>query len=213
MAPQKQADVPQLWALPLDPTKRVIHMGDISEIGRIVVVHSQTQSLPAHVSICRWSANFLSFNEILATLNRQGPQILVQAVPREVFATGSRRRRRRSNARLLRSAHVSRLELGVTRLRWPTRSLASSREIAAWAAATSRFREPLNHIATNDRKENPREQYPLDYVPVRRSASYSTKVAHSLAEQLASLEPGASIAVRDLAREPLPHIDVVSHGA
>jgi FMN-dependent NADH-azoreductase len=40
-----------------------------------------------------------------------------------------------------------------------------------------------------------------------RSASYSTKVAQSLAEQLASLELGASITVRDLAREPLPHID------
>ncbi len=40
-----------------------------------------------------------------------------------------------------------------------------------------------------------------------RSASYSTKVARSLAEQLASLESNASITVRDLAREPLPHID------
>jgi FMN-dependent NADH-azoreductase len=40
-----------------------------------------------------------------------------------------------------------------------------------------------------------------------RAASYSTKVAHSLAEQLASLGPGTSTTVRDLAREPLPHID------
>jgi FMN-dependent NADH-azoreductase len=40
-----------------------------------------------------------------------------------------------------------------------------------------------------------------------RLASYSTKVAHSLAEQLVSLEPDASLTVRDLARHPLPHID------
>ena len=40
-----------------------------------------------------------------------------------------------------------------------------------------------------------------------RSASYSTKVAHSLVDQLAAFQPNASIAVRDLAREPLPHID------
>lgn len=40
-----------------------------------------------------------------------------------------------------------------------------------------------------------------------RSASYSTKVARSLAEQLASVHRGASITVRDLARKPLPHID------
>lgn len=40
-----------------------------------------------------------------------------------------------------------------------------------------------------------------------RSASYSTKIARALAEQLASLERGTSITVRDLAGEPLPHID------
>jgi FMN-dependent NADH-azoreductase len=40
-----------------------------------------------------------------------------------------------------------------------------------------------------------------------RSASYSTKVARALAEQLASFGPDASITVRDLAHEPLPHID------
>src|ERR1700694_5994340 len=36
MAPQKQADGSVGWALPLDPTVRVIHMGDINELGNIV---------------------------------------------------------------------------------------------------------------------------------------------------------------------------------
>src|SRR5579859_1698344 len=36
MAPQKQADGTMGWALPLDPEQRVIHMGDITELGRIV---------------------------------------------------------------------------------------------------------------------------------------------------------------------------------
>lgn len=40
-----------------------------------------------------------------------------------------------------------------------------------------------------------------------RRASYSTKVAHALAEQLAARAPNSSITVRDLTREPLPHID------
>jgi FMN-dependent NADH-azoreductase len=40
-----------------------------------------------------------------------------------------------------------------------------------------------------------------------RLASYSTKVAHALAEQLASREPGSSVTIRDLARDRLPHID------
>ena len=36
LAPQKQADGSMGWALPLDPTLRVIHMGDINELGNIV---------------------------------------------------------------------------------------------------------------------------------------------------------------------------------
>lgn len=40
-----------------------------------------------------------------------------------------------------------------------------------------------------------------------RIASYSTQVARALAQRLAARAPGSSITVRDLAREPLPHID------
>src|ERR1700757_5138811 len=36
MAPQKQSDGTLGWALPIDPTVRGIHMGDIGEIGNIV---------------------------------------------------------------------------------------------------------------------------------------------------------------------------------
>ncbi|HEY0348957.1 MAG TPA: NmrA/HSCARG family protein, partial [Pyrinomonadaceae bacterium] len=35
LAPHKQADGSMGWALPLDPTQRVIHMGDINELGNI----------------------------------------------------------------------------------------------------------------------------------------------------------------------------------
>jgi FMN-dependent NADH-azoreductase len=40
-----------------------------------------------------------------------------------------------------------------------------------------------------------------------RLESYSTKVARSLAEQLASRAPNSTVTVRDLTRQPLPHID------
>jgi FMN-dependent NADH-azoreductase len=40
-----------------------------------------------------------------------------------------------------------------------------------------------------------------------RLESYSTKVARSLAEQLASRALDSTVAVRDLTRDPLPHID------
>lgn len=41
---------------------------------------------------------------------------------------------------------------------------------------------------------------------LRGDASYSTKVARALVDQLQAETPGAVVTVRDLAREPLPHI-------
>jgi FMN-dependent NADH-azoreductase len=40
----------------------------------------------------------------------------------------------------------------------------------------------------------------------RGSASHSTRIARSLAEQLASGDPRSTVVVRDLFKEPLPHI-------
>jgi uncharacterized protein YbjT (DUF2867 family) len=74
------------WALPLDPTLRVIHLGDINELGNIVAgafAHpdqvGQGQYLPL-------VGDFMSFNEIVETLNRQGHNFSYAQVPKEVFA-------------------------------------------------------------------------------------------------------------------------------
>jgi FMN-dependent NADH-azoreductase len=40
-----------------------------------------------------------------------------------------------------------------------------------------------------------------------RLASYSTRVAHVLADRLASRERSSTISIRDLTRQPLPRID------
>ncbi len=40
----------------------------------------------------------------------------------------------------------------------------------------------------------------------RGSASYSNRVAAEVLDELRSRDPGAAVTVRDLAREPLPHI-------
>jgi uncharacterized protein YbjT (DUF2867 family) len=86
MTPQKQADGTAGWALPLDPEKRVIHMGDIAEIGRIVVGAFAQPQLAGHGEHLPLVGDFLSFNEIIATLNRQGHEFSFKQVPREVFA-------------------------------------------------------------------------------------------------------------------------------
>jgi uncharacterized protein YbjT (DUF2867 family) len=87
MAPQKQADGTLGWALPLDPDRRVIHMGDITELGHIVVGAFAQPEIAADGEHLPLVGDFLSFNEIITTLNRQGHKFSFKQVPKEVFAT------------------------------------------------------------------------------------------------------------------------------
>jgi len=87
LAPQKQEDGTLGWALPVDPTVRGIHMGDITEIGSIVAgafAHPDQAGSGEYLPLV---GDFMSFNEIVATLNRQGHEFSLKRVPREVFAT------------------------------------------------------------------------------------------------------------------------------
>ena len=86
MAPQKQADGSAGWALPLDPERRVIHMGDITELGRIVAGAFAHPELAGHGEHLPLVGDFLSFNEIVAILGRQGRKLSFKRVPRETFA-------------------------------------------------------------------------------------------------------------------------------
>jgi uncharacterized protein YbjT (DUF2867 family) len=86
MAPQKQADGALGWALPLDPEKRVIHMGDISELGPLVVGAFARPELAGNGERLPLVGDFLSFNAIIATLNRQGHKFTFKQVPQELFA-------------------------------------------------------------------------------------------------------------------------------
>jgi uncharacterized protein YbjT (DUF2867 family) len=87
MAPQKQEDGSLGWALPLDPTVRGIHMGDIRELGDIVAgafAHPDQAGRGEYLPLV---CAFMSFNDIIATMNRQGHQFSFKQVPKEVFAT------------------------------------------------------------------------------------------------------------------------------
>jgi uncharacterized protein YbjT (DUF2867 family) len=86
LAPQKQANGSLGWALPLDPAVRCIHMGDIRELGDIVsgaLVHPDQAGNGEYLPLV---GDFMSFNEIVETLNRQGHRFSVNRVPKEVFA-------------------------------------------------------------------------------------------------------------------------------
>src|SRR5438552_1884867 len=86
LGPQKQGDGSMGWALPLDPTRRVIHMGDINELGAIVAgafAHPDEAGNGAYLPLV---GDFMSFNEIVETLNRQGHHFSYKQVPKESFA-------------------------------------------------------------------------------------------------------------------------------
>ncbi len=86
-APQKQADGSLGWALPLDPDVRCIHMGDIRELGNIVAGAFAHPNEAGHGEYLPLVGDFMSFNEIVKTLNQQGHKFSFKQVPKEAYAT------------------------------------------------------------------------------------------------------------------------------
>src|SRR6266481_2650465 len=85
LAPHKQADGSMGWALPLDPTLRVIHMGDINELGNIVAGAFAHPDEGGNGQYLPLVGDFMSFNEIVETLNRQGHNLSYKQIPKESF--------------------------------------------------------------------------------------------------------------------------------
>jgi uncharacterized protein YbjT (DUF2867 family) len=83
---QKQADGSLGWALPLDPDVRGIHMGDIGELGNIVAGAFAHPEQAGHGEYLPLVGDFMSFNEIIDTLNRLGHKFSFRQIPAEVFA-------------------------------------------------------------------------------------------------------------------------------
>ena len=86
LAPQKQTGGSASWALPLDPTVRSIHMGDITELGDIVAGAFAHPDQAGHGEYLPLVGDFMSFHEIIDTLNRQGHNFSFNQIPKEVFA-------------------------------------------------------------------------------------------------------------------------------
>ncbi|HWH78333.1 MAG TPA: NmrA/HSCARG family protein [Candidatus Binatus sp.] len=87
LAPQKQADGLLGWAVPLDPEVRCIHMGDITELGNLVAGAFAQPDEAGHGEYLPLVGDFMSFNEIVEALDRQGHRFSFKQVPKELFAT------------------------------------------------------------------------------------------------------------------------------
>jgi uncharacterized protein YbjT (DUF2867 family) len=86
LAPQKQTDESVGWALPLDPTVRSIHMGNITELGDIVAGAFAHPDQAGHGEYLPLVGDFMSFNEIIDTLHRQSHNLSFKQVQKEVYA-------------------------------------------------------------------------------------------------------------------------------
>jgi hypothetical protein len=86
LAPQKQPNGSAGWTLPLDPTVRGIHMGDITELGGIVAGAFAHPDQAGHGEYLPLVGDFMSFNEIIETLKQRGHTFSFNQVPKEVFA-------------------------------------------------------------------------------------------------------------------------------
>jgi uncharacterized protein YbjT (DUF2867 family) len=86
LGPQKQPNGSAGWTLPLDQAVRGIHMGDITELGDVVAgafAHPDQAGRGEYLPLV---GDFMSFNEIIDTLNRQGHNFSFHQVSKEVFA-------------------------------------------------------------------------------------------------------------------------------
>ena len=85
MAPGPLPNGGRGWAVPIDPAERVIHAGDVTEVGRAVAAaFASGEQLPdgSYLGVC---GGLYSFNDFVATLNAQGHKLQVMHVPPAVY--------------------------------------------------------------------------------------------------------------------------------
>jgi uncharacterized protein YbjT (DUF2867 family) len=85
-APQQQQDGSIGWTLPIDPTKKVLHMADIHDLGKVVAgafLHSEQVGNGAYLSL---AAEVTSFQEVVKAFKAKGKDYTFYQVPAEVFA-------------------------------------------------------------------------------------------------------------------------------
>src|SRR6201987_3073385 len=86
LAPHEQPDGSIGWALPLNPDVRCLHMGDIRELGDVVAGAFAHPDQAGNGEYLPLVGDFLSFNGIVETLNRQGHHFSYKQIPEETFA-------------------------------------------------------------------------------------------------------------------------------
>jgi len=87
MGAQPQQDGSMGWTLPIDPTKKAIHMSDINDLGKVVAgafLHPEKTGNGSYLSL---ATELNSFNDILSVYKANGKDYSFNQVPVELFST------------------------------------------------------------------------------------------------------------------------------
>lgn len=87
MGPQPQQDGSTGWTLPIDPSKKVIHMADINDLGKVVTGAFLNPEKAGNGTYLSLAPELNSFNDILETFKANGKEYSFNQVPTEVFSS------------------------------------------------------------------------------------------------------------------------------
>jgi uncharacterized protein YbjT (DUF2867 family) len=87
LAAQPQQDGSLGWTLPIEPSKKVIHMSDINDLGKVVAGAFLNADKVGNGSYLSLATELNSFNDVLAAFKANGKHYSFNQVPAEVFST------------------------------------------------------------------------------------------------------------------------------
>jgi uncharacterized protein YbjT (DUF2867 family) len=87
LEPQSKPDGTTGWSLPIDPTKKAIHMADINDLGKVVAGAFLKPEKVGNGSYLALATDLYSFNDILEVFKANGREHSFTQVPAEMFST------------------------------------------------------------------------------------------------------------------------------
>ena len=87
LSPQPKDEGNIGWTLPIDPAKKVIHMSDINDLGKVVAGAFLQPDAVGNGGYLSLATELNSFNDILAAFKANGKGYSFTHVPGEVFST------------------------------------------------------------------------------------------------------------------------------
>ena len=87
LGPQAKQDGSAGWTLPIDPTKKAIHMSDINDLGKVVAGAFLQPEKVGNGSYLSLATELNSFNDIIKAYKAVGKEYSFTQVPSELFST------------------------------------------------------------------------------------------------------------------------------